>query len=531
MSFDSFESIQSAFGRSFQLKIFILCGFFMLLAGCVVTLYAVSVVQNEAINSLGSSASDYASGIANRITDELDSPLEISRTTAKMFEGIKLRNIPLSRQDTINMLIPVFSSSPYLYGGGTCWEPNEFDGRDVIYENSMYHDETGRFVPYVHKTDGGDVYVLPATGYTTDAWYLGAQTTGSSVITEPFFANISGKKELMTTISSPIIVDETFLGTVMVDVKLGRIQEHADAVKKRMGVGEMLVASNTGHIIAATRRPELQNQPMAAFHSFLSNELINTEYGKSGYRVRDGYIEVYAPIYVSGTKTPWLVEVFYPTDVILKAVRPVIIKLAIMGLVATILGVMCIWYGVRRLMYPLQMTAIGLSELTAGKTARKINPTGNDEIAEICRSFDKLMDRIEAQSSERFTSYSDTSSSLANSLIKVPADVNNAQIQPIVSEMKQHIADIEQATVALSKSMLDLSGSNNSYFVSSSHVNEYYGTVQRVADEIGTHVHELQKVVFAMKKNYSHVEAQSDLIDIEDRLYLILKALAPLQKK
>lgn len=542
MNSGTIGSLRSAFDRSFQLKLFILCGFFMLLAGCVVTIYAVSVVQNETIESLGSSTSDYAAGIANRIMDELDSSLEISRTVAKVFEGVKSYNIPLSRPHAISMLVPVFSSSPYLHGGGIVWEPNAFDGRDFAYEKSMYHDETGRLVPYFHKAPSGEIYVQPATGYTTDAWYLGPQETRSSVITEPFFIHTDEKSELLTTISSPIIVDGTFLGVAMVDVKLDRLQDHADAVKKRRGEGEMIIISNSGLIAAATGRPELRNQPMEEFHSFLSNDIINIDYGTSGYRVRNGYIEVYAPIYVSWTNTPWLVEVFYPTDVIMKEVRPVVIKLGIMGLVATILGVMCIWYGVRFLTLPLQMTAIGLTELTLGRSARKIEPEGYDEIAEIARSFDRLLDRIEKSIYQPDANLQGT----AKNREKIQG------IQSTLTELKKHASEIEQTATTLLTSAQPISNPISPLPGSASYPPNTYNTsnddggkrkqdniehnarVLQAAHEIEAEINELQRIVYAMKNGYntehlpSHIT--SEFADLERRFTVVLRILKVIQR-
>ena len=529
MNSGTIGSLRSAFDHSFQLKLFILCGFFMVLVGGVVTIYAVSVVQNEAIESLGSSTSDYAVGIANRIMDELDSPLEISRTVAKTFEGIKYFNIPLSRQDAIHMLIPVFRSSPYVQGGGIVWEPNAFDGRDFVYEKTMYHDETGRFVPYFHKALSGDIYVQPAIGYTTNAWYLGPQETGNSGITEPFFITIGEREELMTTISSPIIVDEVFLGVAMVDVKLQRLQDHADAVKKHRGQGEMLIISNSGMIAAATGRPELRNQPMEEFHSFLANDIIDMDYGTSGYRVRNGYIEIFAPIYVSWTKTPWLVKVFYPTDVIMKEVRPVVIRLGIMGLVATILGVMCIWYGVRRLTLPLKMTSIGLQDLTLGRSTRRIEARGNDEIAEIARSFDRLLD-------QRYRYHPD--SSLQNG---TESREKTEKIQRTIADLKNYASDIEQTAAALLQSVQSISDQTSPVHPHT-YSNErrkqddaeHYAFISQAASEIETEIYELQRILFAMKSDNESKNLPptitSGFTDLEDRFFAILRLIKLIRK-
>lgn len=557
-------SLRSALDCSFQLKLFILCGFFILLAGTVVTIYAISVVQNESIESRGASASDYAAGIANRIMDELDSSLEISRTVAKIFEGVKSNNIPLSRQDAMSILISALSSSPYIYGGGVVWEPNAFDARDAIYEKSMYHDETGRFIPYFYKPQNEVIYVQPATGYTTDAWYLEPQTTKSPVITEPFFINVSGKRELLTTISSPIIIDKTFLGVVMVDVRLEKLQEYADAVKKRHGEGEMLIISNTGLIVAATGRPELRNRPMEKFHSFLSNDIINIDYGTSGYRVRNGYIEVYAPIYVSWTKTPWLVEVFYPTNGIKKETLPVVIRLGIMGLVATILGVMCIWYGVRRLTLPLQMTTIRLAELSSGKTPRKIEAKGNDEMAEIARSFDRLLDQIDThsyQSNQSNQSYQpSTNQSQKTTYIPAPIPIPTPipkehekvqGMQETLKEVKKYVSDIEQAITTLSTSERSIPHATpppessppkaykklntETYEGRIQNQTEYNARMKQTADEIVRDVHEIQDILHLMKDECEdedlslHIRVGCE--ELEKRLTVILHMIQKLRRE
>ncbi len=63
-----------------------------------------------------------------------------------------------------------------LLGIYTLWEPNALDGKDREYANKEAHDATGRFIPYVVRSDGkiiveasidydkegtGDYYLVP----------------------------------------------------------------------------------------------------------------------------------------------------------------------------------------------------------------------------------------------------------------------------------------------------------------------------------------------------------------------------------
>jgi methyl-accepting chemotaxis protein len=279
---------------------------------------------------------------------------------------------------------------------------------------------------------------------------------------------------------------------------------------------------------------------MEEFHSFLSNDIINIDYGTSGYRVRNGYIEVYAPIYVSWTKTPWLVEVFYPTDVIMKEIRPVVIRLGIMGLVATILGVMCIWYGVRHLTLPLKMTAIGLRELTLGQTTRRIKPKENDEIAEIARSFDRILDYIEKNSYH-------PNSNLQN-VTRNREKIE--EIQRAIVDLKKHTSYIEQTTTTLLTSVQSISNQTSSLPESSFHPPNTYNSdastrrkldetehnvrILQAVNEIETETYELQRILFTMKsdnegKNFPPA-ITSGFTDLEDRFFTILRIIKTIRK-
>jgi methyl-accepting chemotaxis protein len=212
----------------------------------------------------------------------------------------------------------------------------------------------------------------------------------------------------------------------------------------------------------------------------------------------------------------------------MKEIRPVVIRLGIMGLVATILGVMCIWYGVRRLTLPLKMTEIGLRELTLGRTTRRIEPKENDEIAEIARSFDRILDQIEKNNFHPNLNLQSTTKNKEKL----------EEIQRTVVDLKNHASDIEQTATALLTSVQSISSQTSSLpesaFHSPSTYTEHNTRILQAVNEIETEIYELQRILFVMKSDYEGENLPSVITsgftDLEDRFFGILHIIKIIRK-
>ena len=64
------------------------------------------------------------------------------------------------RDDIVDCLEEVIRTDKSILALWTCWEPDALDGNDRAHINiNEYHDDTGRFVPYLYR-DGGGVIAL-----------------------------------------------------------------------------------------------------------------------------------------------------------------------------------------------------------------------------------------------------------------------------------------------------------------------------------------------------------------------------------
>ncbi len=117
---------------------------------------------------------------------------------------------------------------PEWVGVGTLWEPDAFDGQDAAHAGvAEGHDDTGRFMSYWAWSDGAPLlealrdYEVPGAG----DWYLRPRELKRAVVAEPYVSNIAWKDVLMTTLSTPILDGDEYVGVMTVDFALQSLQE------------------------------------------------------------------------------------------------------------------------------------------------------------------------------------------------------------------------------------------------------------------------------------------------------------------
>jgi len=128
-----------------------------------------SHAEVEALDKARESAYRYA----NRVQAELGRSMDVARTVADSFQGMKLQGIP-PRDMMDGILKQVLEDYPGFLAVWTCWEPNALDGNDSDFADAFGHDETGRYLPYWNRLSG-EIDVEPLVGYTDPekgAYYL-----------------------------------------------------------------------------------------------------------------------------------------------------------------------------------------------------------------------------------------------------------------------------------------------------------------------------------------------------------------------
>lgn len=197
------------------------------LSALIIGVVAMSLVVSMVVSS---STADLTDRLMNaRVNEYLNQFSAISndgyamvRTVGPIVNDIRTSS-QNPREEIIRTFEGIMNSNYNVIGIWTAWEPNAFDGKDSEYKSkNEYHDESGRFVPYVFR-EGNSIILSPLLGYddpVAGEYYQGPKSTGKPYITDPYSYEIQGKSVPLYTISAPILQDGKVIGAIGIDINL-----------------------------------------------------------------------------------------------------------------------------------------------------------------------------------------------------------------------------------------------------------------------------------------------------------------------
>ena len=348
-------------------------------------------------------ASEIAQVHATRIKGQLDHTLDVARTVAHAFEGLKSGEVPPSRDTLNDILKKVLARNPEFIAIDTCWEPDALDGRDDAHKGKPGHDESGRFVPYWNRGNG-TIALDALIGYEKEDWYVRPRNTGREIITEPYVYPVGGKDVLMATVVAPIKKNGKFLGMVAIDIALDTFARMMDRVHPfETGYGYLL--SNSGYIVAHPKGDLIGKNAIDvidaadrnAFASAIRNGSSHTLIRKSA-RTGQKTWQILVPISVGETDTPWSLGVVIPFDKILEGSRELRnVNLAI-GFGSVLLLTLVVWLITTRIVVrPLRKVSDILQDIAQGEgdLTQRIPVTTKDEIGVLSEGFNTFVEKLQ----------------------------------------------------------------------------------------------------------------------------------------
>jgi methyl-accepting chemotaxis protein len=205
----------------------------ILFAGIIVMVVVVSMVTSSSVRHLTEELIESAvQSYANEFKAVGNYGYALVRGLAPVVNDYRDGIIETMREDIVDCLEAVLKNNPGVLAIWTAWEPNALDGRDSLFVNANeYHDETGRFVPFIYW-DGNQIYKVPLESYDDPVegiYYQGAKNSGRPYITNPYPYNIGGKTINIYSIAIPILEDGKTVGVVGMDISLEEIMDIMNA--------------------------------------------------------------------------------------------------------------------------------------------------------------------------------------------------------------------------------------------------------------------------------------------------------------
>ncbi len=226
----------------------------LIIAGILSYWYSTSL--NQAVMQAKLNLSQTADTIAAKVNEET----QLAVRTTEIMALAQQNGLFGDREASINFVRAVLKMNPSFVGASFGYEPNA-DNQDQAYVNAsplkegVYVDQTGRFLPYWHRdfSDSERLLLEPLVDMESSLYYEGVRQqflrdgNTETMITEPYVY----EGRMLVEQSSPIIINDKFVGMASVDRALADITEFLQTIKQQLKI-DVLLLSQRDNVIATT---------------------------------------------------------------------------------------------------------------------------------------------------------------------------------------------------------------------------------------------------------------------------------------
>ena len=156
----------------------------------------------------------------NQVAALFESSFVMSRTIARIIaaykEACEEQNIVPNRAIMDEVIFEILENTQEVQSVWCVMGVNAFDGKDEEYKSSETSGETGRYTPWFHKDENGNIIRAYCRTFEEDEYFRIPFTTGQEFIDGP--NNDDGT--LITGFCTPIRVNNQVIGVIGIDVKL-----------------------------------------------------------------------------------------------------------------------------------------------------------------------------------------------------------------------------------------------------------------------------------------------------------------------
>ncbi len=352
-----------------------------------------STLVNDAIEKSNVWANNYA----GEIKSEIESALDISRTTAQMFASKVNPDYPLNltRKDANQILRNIVDKNNFLLGIYTAWEPNKFDGKDADYEGLPNNHPNGHFVPYWFRdTESGKLAFEPLKYYLVEGkgdYYLKPRITKKETVVDPINYKIGEREVLLMTLVVPILTpNQEFVGIVGTDISSESLQKLINNSTVFDGFGELSIISNNGTIVAVSKKETLIGKNIETVFPEMSAKIKGIKGTESN--IENDTLRTYVPIHFGAAETPWYVIIKVPLSYLTSGLTIELIKLTLFGLLFLGLLIFITSYYIMKFLKPIRkITRVAQKVATGDLNVWDVDST-SVEIEQLNNAFRSVID-------------------------------------------------------------------------------------------------------------------------------------------
>ncbi|WP_462327760.1 methyl-accepting chemotaxis protein, partial [Desulfobaculum sp.] len=356
-------------------------------------------IRNVAEREMTALAGEYGNIVRARIQSGLDRAGALAQAMGGMREKGRTMDRPLA----VELLRSIVEGSDLFHGGSMGWEPEAFDGRDSEYVGAPYHDETGRFIPYVY-TAGAVTKVKELAEYTVPGdgdYYIVPKQRGRAFVTPPYLYHVGGQTLMLTTTSVPILVHGRFQGIVCLGLAISDINRMINDLKP-YETGYAFLLTGSGQVVAHPdedlickdifRETDVQSErglkrAMSSGKPFFT-ETVDPATGKHS-------LLRYVPIPLGDTGQNWYLAVSAPLENITRDASVLLRDLTIVGLGTLCVVLVALYFVARNLTRPIKRMVVTSKEIASGNYDVEMSDKGfGGELLDLNHAMGDMVDSL-----------------------------------------------------------------------------------------------------------------------------------------
>jgi len=499
-----------------QTKFTLWAGVCLLTTMTIVCGYSTIKIRSTAAKTAEEKVRGVALEQSFRVQADIDETISLVRSLAQTFTSVKDEDVELDldRESAAGILKIIVKENPQIVGLFTRWEPDEFDQMDAAYEGVEGHDDTGRFLPLVHRGEDGTLLVDALTGYDKAAqvgdYYHAAREGRREIVTNPYWANDGTDRLLVARVVVPITVGEQFYGVVGADIRLDSLQQTVEQLDLYNGSGRSMIVSGDGVIVADSRQPERRGTLVES-----TEKLVSIDQQQAICDYFDNQLEAVQPLTLGNSATTWGVVVSVPTAQTQAAANGLMFWQIVIGGISSVIGMGVLWLVAGRVSHPIRQAVNLLRDIAEGDgdLTQKLVVKSNDELGELAEYFNRFADKVRAivtQIAENATTLTRSSDSLtqtATELASGAADSTNqsAAVAAASEEMSVNINRMAAQTEEMTQRIRKMAEA-------AAEMSESNGEVVRNAGQAASIASDATKAAEEGNQRISHLDSLADSI-------------------
>lgn len=331
------------------------------------------------------------------------------------------------REDIVELLKTSLSARKELLSVYVVFEPNTVGGSDsdFIGKSLMGSNEAGRLAFYWAQQTPGQLDYLPTseaelqnvspgpTGSPTNYWYTCPLKTMDACVFQPFrFTDpVSGAELLASSLTLPLIANGKVVGVIGMDIRLNDLQAISESANKEIyeGAGHFSIISSEGLIAGYSRDSSKLTSLIDQVEPGPGAKLLEkVKSGKTETYIDSEVLRVVRPFRPVPTAAPWGVVLDLPKSTLYQPVQALQDQLAErrnssrvtsigIGLVAALIGLLCVWLIARGVSNPVLDVAARLRDIATGEgdITRRLDYARKDELGELSQEFNAFLDKLQ----------------------------------------------------------------------------------------------------------------------------------------